>query len=220
MKIINFSDLHGEWDNLKSMLACSADADFIICNGDITHFGREEDFITFIQIMNDFPGLWFSVTGNCDLDEINDGLTENKKLLSSTPTVFETTRLFGISGSLPCPVNTPGEYTDQQLREWLKEMEEHLSNDHSDILISHQPPADTAADRLPNGVHVGSQQIRGFIQKFNPSLCLTGHIHEGRGLDRIGSTTVVNPGALSEGYYAEISSKSNGWVVELKSLEE
>jgi Icc-related predicted phosphoesterase len=34
-----------------------------------------------------------------------------------------------------------------------------------------------------------------------PVLCLTGHIHEGRGMDSIGRNRVVNPGVLSRGGY-------------------
>jgi uncharacterized protein len=35
-----------------------------------------------------------------------------------------------------------------------------------------------------------------------PELVFCGHIHEGRGVEQIGRTTVVNCGAAAAGYYA------------------
>ncbi|MFQ5932395.1 MAG: hypothetical protein ACE5MM_08305 [Nitrospiraceae bacterium] len=68
--------------------------------------------------------------------------------------------------------------------------------------MTHQPPRETVTDRLRNGLHVGSESVRTFIKRMQPILCLTGHIHEGRGIDSIGRTTVVNPGPLWTGSYA------------------
>jgi len=39
------------------------------------------------------------------------------------------------------------------------------------------------------------------LERMQPVLCVTGHIHEGRGMDSIGRTRVVNPGPLSRGGY-------------------
>jgi Icc-related predicted phosphoesterase len=42
--------------------------------------------------------------------------------------------------------------------------------------------------------------VRGLIEEYSPVLGLHGHIHEGRGVARIGSTVCVNPGSnYSEG---------------------
>ena len=41
-----------------------------------------------------------------------------------------------------------------------------------------------------------------FIERARPALCLTGHIHESAGTDRIGDTVIVNPGPFRHGRYA------------------
>jgi Icc-related predicted phosphoesterase len=37
--------------------------------------------------------------------------------------------------------------------------------------------------------------VRKIIDKYQPLLMLTGHIHESRGLVKLGRTTVINPGS-------------------------
>jgi len=46
--------------------------------------------------------------------------------------------------------------------------------------------------------------VRRFIETRRPDVAVVGHIHEGRGIDTVGDTIVVNPGALREGGYAVI----------------
>jgi Icc-related predicted phosphoesterase len=72
------------------------------------------------------------------------------------------------------------------------------------ILCSHAPPAGTACDRLGTGLHVGSSVIRAFVEKEQPDLVLSGHIHESRGVDEVGKSCVVNPGPAMNGHYAVV----------------
>lgn len=63
----------------------------------------------------------------------------------------------------------------------------------------HCPPFQTRCDVLFNGQHIGSAALRRWIERCQPLLTLHGHIHEsprvsGAFFDRIGKTTVVNPG--------------------------
>jgi Icc-related predicted phosphoesterase len=67
------------------------------------------------------------------------------------------------------------------------------------ILVTHSPPRDTACDVVQSGAHVGSRAIRTFIERHQPPVLLSGHIHEaprvsGSHRDRVGRTVVVNPG--------------------------
>ncbi|MGO8816931.1 MAG: metallophosphoesterase family protein [Terriglobia bacterium] len=67
------------------------------------------------------------------------------------------------------------------------------------VAVIHTPPFNTACDVLFDGRHIGSKAVRSWIEKTQPRLTLHGHIHEspklsGTFLDRIGSTTVINPG--------------------------
>ena len=67
------------------------------------------------------------------------------------------------------------------------------------LCMFHGPPHGTACDQIHGRVHVGSRETRRFLESRAPVLALHGHIHEspvvsGRYADRVGSTTVVNPG--------------------------
>lgn len=76
------------------------------------------------------------------------------------------------------------------------------------MLVSHNPPKDTACDVIPGDVHVGSTAVREFLEEAQPDICLCGHIHEARAVDRVGRTVVVNPGALAQGGYVLLRSNS------------
>ena len=56
-----------------------------------------------------------------------------------------------------------------------------------------------------------------FILEHKPLAVICGHIHEGRGVEKIGETTVINPGSLGEKgtyYWLEVEKDSGGnWKV-------
>ena len=115
----------------------------------------------------------------------------------------------GVGGSLPCPGITPNEHSEEEFKNYLDEIQGEIPSGYSLLFVSHQPPIDTVCDRVRNGMHVGSVSIRKFIMDTQPLFCLTGHIHEGVGIDFIDKTVVVNPGPLHTGGYVviEISSR-------------
>jgi Icc-related predicted phosphoesterase len=115
----------------------------------------------------------------------------------------------GLGGSGPTPFNGPFETSDEEARSTLGRL------GHVDILVSHSPPQMTKCDRAKSG-HIGSLPVREYVQREGPSVVLSGHVHEGRSIDRLGDTTVVNPGPLMDGHYAEL--RLDGVIsVELKT---
>jgi Icc-related predicted phosphoesterase len=67
------------------------------------------------------------------------------------------------------------------------------------LYVLHSPPRDTRCDMVRASTHVGSRAIRAFVERHQPPLVLSGHIHESPRIsssywDRIGRTIVVNPG--------------------------
>jgi len=68
------------------------------------------------------------------------------------------------------------------------------------IFITHNIPYNTKLDVVKDkksyayGKHLGSTVARQFCTRKKPLLCVGGHVHEGRGRDKIGKTVVVNPG--------------------------
>jgi Icc-related predicted phosphoesterase len=72
------------------------------------------------------------------------------------------------------------------------------------VVVSHAAPYGTRVDRAHLGKHLGSRSLRKFIDEHRPAASICGHIHEGRGVDVIGGTTVVNPGPFRDRLYALI----------------
>jgi Icc-related predicted phosphoesterase len=67
------------------------------------------------------------------------------------------------------------------------------------LYVLHSPPRDTRCDMIAARAHVGSRAIRAFVERVQPPLVLSGHIHEsprvsGSYRDAIGRSVVVNPG--------------------------
>ena len=68
------------------------------------------------------------------------------------------------------------------------------------VFISHNVPHNTKLDKVKNknspahNKHLGSTVAREFCQKIKPLLCLSGHMHEYFGKDKIKNTTVINVG--------------------------
>src|SRR5579885_1790401 len=85
---------------------------------------------------------------------------------------------------------------------------------------AHTPPYDTRLDRLRNGTPVGSPAVRAFIERRSPDVAVVGHIHEGRGTQRLGSTLVLNPGPLREGGYVLIDDGGGRLVAELRTIRD
>ncbi len=77
------------------------------------------------------------------------------------------------------------------------------------IFISHNVPYNTRLDLIGKnahekvrGEHYGSKLIRRIIDKHQPILHIGGHIHESMGMQKLGRTLCINPGAAHEGHGA------------------
>jgi Icc-related predicted phosphoesterase len=83
------------------------------------------------------------------------------------------------------------------------------------IYIMHSPPYNSGIDVTVKKEPVGSQDIRNFITKYQPTLVLCGHIHESPGTIKIGRTVCINPGQLKEFAYT-LFELNNGSIEFLK----
>jgi Icc-related predicted phosphoesterase len=74
-----------------------------------------------------------------------------------------------------------------------------LSAPERTLYVLHSPPRNTKCDQIAPGQSVGSRAIRAFLERQQPALSLSGHIHESPRVsasyrDTLGRTVVVNPG--------------------------
>jgi Icc-related predicted phosphoesterase len=217
VKFISFGDIHEYAENVQKIDGIS-DADFVVITGDLTNFGgikKARNIIDFILLYN--PTIYAQI-GNMDLEEVNNYFDEIGINLHSKGIIIEDIGIFGVGGSNYTPFNTPSEYSEEQLKEFIYKGYESIKNLPIKILVSHTPPYNTALDTVGGGIHVGSTAVRKFIEKHQPQLCLTGHIHEAFGKDKIGSTLIVNSGILTDGGYTEIVKKGESLEVALKKI--
>ena len=165
------------------------------------------------------PVLWAQI-GNMDRPEVNAWLEETGcNLHTHTYELAPGVAVFGVGASTFTPFGTPSEFPESTFAEWLEGCWQKARRFPAQVLVSHNPPKDTACDVIPGNVHVGSSAVREFLEEAQPDVCLCGHIHEARAVDRVGRTVVINPGNLAAGGYALLRCQDGKLSVELKVLE-
>src|SRR2546421_573649 len=111
----------------------------------------------------------------------------------------------------PTPWHTYREAPEEELAKRMEPMLRDIKDMSRAIFNFHPPPYGTSLDEAPaldenlrplHGGralrHVGSTAVREAIDKYQPMLSLHGHIHEGKGITRIGKTLAINPGSAYE----------------------
>ncbi len=108
------------------------------------------------------------------------------------------------------PWQCPRDTTEEDLSRRIGDAIGGANGDRELIFNFHCPPYDSGLDMAPQLTEdmstvmeagqplvapVGSTAVRAAIEQRQPLLSLHGHIHEGRGVVKIGRTVVVNPGS-------------------------
>ena len=60
-----------------------------------------------------------------------------------------------------------------------------------DVLVVHEPPAGTL-DVAHSGRHIGTRRVLDLMRRLRPRALTCGHVHEAGGIERVGTTLVVN----------------------------
>ena len=201
MKIIVFTDIHGKINMVKRYGEELKQADFILLAGDITHFGDQDEARAVIDAIKPYCDKILAVPGNCDNPGVEQYLEYEGINLHGKAVQHENIMFAGIGGSLPCPGVTPNELSEAEIENILFSVTKKVESHPVFVFVSHQPPLNTKNDAVRHNHHVGSISIRRFIQKHQPLICFTGHIHEGVGIDHIGLTKIVNPGPFFTGAF-------------------
>lgn len=201
MKIGCISDLHGFLPELPD------DLDLLLIAGDICgeeYTAKEKGFLRdkFIPWLDRYDCRKVGVAGNHDfylekyksLADLSTNEYPIEILENSWIGVCEGNDHIGnnldIIGIFGTPLSLEiGDWAYQASEEDIAKV---LMGVQADIIISHGPPYGIGDRVLPFGEHVGSTSLNAFIQVEQPPLVINGHIHEDRGVERLGNTTVIN----------------------------
>ncbi len=228
MRFLVISDGHGDLEVLDKLDSEFKSCDVVLFGGDFAKFKEPESGLPFLQKLVKKHDAIHSVLGNCDEPEFLETI-EQYDISVQKSLVFGLSFTFiGCGGGTNFTGTTPNERTEDEILSDLKILSDDVDYVLSKlILITHNPPKDTKTDTINGGIHVGSEKIRTWIEVHKPFLVITGHIHESTGIDYIGETPIINPGALCEGKYATIEVEWDECVldaspkinsIELKSL--
>jgi len=188
LKILAAGDFHGDSDVTRRLAekAEKENVDLVILNGDITGLVHTKNLIKpFIEKGKRVlfvPGNWESQEDAKTLSSMY-GI----KNLEENYAVYKNVGIFGIGNA---------EWSlypdDERVFKKLKKQHEKIKDLEKKILISHVHAAGTKSEL--SGFS-GSDALRKAIDKFQPDLFISGHIHELEGADeKIGKTRVINVG--------------------------
>lgn len=201
MRILIFSDSHGDTRALERIVATPAD--IYISAGDLSTFGRALDRCG--EVLRPLGEKLWVLPGNHETAQENAdfcrkfGFADFHRQVRRVEAKDGITHWAGLGYSNPTPFNTPGEFTEEEIAQALAAFEGR----NPLYLVVHFPPHNSALDRVMLGRHAGSRTLRAWVERVQPAWLFCGHIHECAGkTDRIGETQCVNVG--KSGYVLEI----------------
>ena len=207
MKIVSFGDVHMATRNLARMGEVMRDCNLVIVSGDLTNFGGIDDTRKVLADVRAACPNILALTGNLDRREVIAFLEQEGIALHGLGRVIEGVGIFGCGGSNLTPFHTPTEFTEDEIYSALRAGYEQVRDAKPLLMICHTPPFETKCDRIRSGKAVGSTAARRFIEEVQPEVCISGHIHESAGVDKIGATTVLNAGPFKGGGYIVVRSE-------------
>ncbi|MCQ2575100.1 MAG: metallophosphoesterase family protein [Treponema sp.] len=221
MKLLVLSDLHAVNDILDKMDEQFKAADGVLFGGDFAECFKPETGKAALEKLCSKHETIFAVLGNCDNEDFMEELDNQDVCVERTLVFHEGLAVAGAGGGTKFTGKTEFERTEEDIISDF-DIVVNSVNESGDkslwqnlILISHNPPKGEKVDAVNAELHAGSQQFADFIKENQPLAVICGHIHEGIGIEKIGETTVINPGSVGEGHYAwlEIEKKDGNWSV-------
>jgi len=207
MTILSLTDIHGAATRLQEVLdSCSGAErpDLILVAGDLTHLGGRREAEELLASLQEGDQAVLAVPGNMDRGEVLACLEEHQVSLHGRGRMIGSTGFMGLGGSGRTPFGTPFELSAAESRALLDSGWKDIEKASFKVLVSHTPPAKTKLDRVASGLHVGSAEVREFLESHPLDLCLSGHVHESPGEDRVGKVLCLNTGPAREGRYCLI----------------
>ncbi len=226
MKILVLADIHGRLELLDKVVdkALGEKFDLVICAGNLTdYFDNPLDLEQIdvadmvVQKLLLLRKPFFCIPGNHDPYEVVD-LFENYGInLHDRSKIFNGIMFVGFGGA-QTPFNTVFEPSEEEVADGL-DYNSKKAEAGKFILVVHNPPRDTKMDKILSGEHVGYKAVRDFILNKKPLLCISAHIHEGAGEDKLGQTVLFYPGPVVGGKYGIVEIDGDKVTTEIKSIE-
>lgn len=193
MKVLFFSDIHGDLNTLRKIIKKSEKAELVVCAGDLSISGKNlQSMIDELSKIKNKKVL--IIPGNNETPEmINESIDEYENIVSIEGEIYQDKNLkfAGVGGGTMSPFNTVYELSEDELKKKLSKYK------GVDCLVSHTPPKSTLLDLIPNGLHIGSSEVFKWIMLNQPRVCCVGHVHEAAGKEEhLGNTLCFNPGPL------------------------
>lgn len=187
MKILAFIDLHSDVKSLRRVLEKSSGVDLVIGAGDLSDWGKDIRKILLYFKKIDKPFL--VIHGNHE-DE-----TDLKNICSDLkfPSYIHK-KQYELNGYTFIGYGGGGfSLEDKEFERFYKSLK--IKKDSKVVFITHGPPYGTKCDYLQRCGFTGCRSYNKMIKELKPILHICGHIHENSSCkDKIGSTTVMNPG--------------------------
>ena len=193
MKLLLFSDVHGDLDACRDLVDRAADADVVVGAGDFCVARR--NLAAPIETLSAIDTPTVLVPGNAETEDemaaqVSATGWDEAHVLHGDGVTIDGQSFFGIGGGIPITPFGPWSYdfSEAEARDLLAACPEGA------VLVSHSPPKN-AVDRDSKDQSLGSTAVRAAIEETRPVLTVCGHIHGSWGeAAEIGTTSVVNAG--------------------------
>jgi len=152
--------------------------------------------------------------GNDDMFALDEIIAASKHVELSEGRVIpldDHHEMISSGWSNPTPWNTYREEDEEALRQRIEEMIAQVQDVRNAVFNLHAPPYGSGLDEAPeltddmrlayagqSLIAVGSKAVLEVIEEYQPLLGLFGHIHEGKGVRKLGRTLCINPGSMYE----------------------
>jgi len=208
MKILAFSDLHGEAAALESLKAMAPGYDHVFICGD---FAKTSSFAE--EVLEAFPDS-FIIPGNWDSKIVNELVSQKPQWIHGKRVELEDgLNAVGFGYSPPTPFFTYGELEENEIYSQMSK----LDIDGDTLLLLHCPPKGYF-DNVHMIRNIGSESILRIIQEKKPLAAFFGHVHEHEGTSELGSTQLVKLSPANSMRACSISIKDKRITAEFISL--
>ncbi len=188
MRILFFSDLHGDQVATSRISQQLLEMDAAFGLGDFASFGRGLDET--LEQLDVGTDVYLLPGNHDDANELKLICKERSHFtyFHGEYVVLKSKTFAGLGGGMPgLPFGLSEEKVHQILNRFMP-----LENL---VLVTHTPPYGTAVDRAWSGAHIGYHSLREFVTEVQPLAVYSGHVHEAEGTtDSLGTTQLFMVG--------------------------